>query len=45
MKTTTKERVFDPHESACADALAGLPLVSFWQRFAAFAIVMMSCLV
>jgi len=31
-------RVFDPHESARAEALAGVPLASFWQRFAAYAI-------
>jgi len=34
----TKERVFDPHESARAEALAGVPLASFRQRSAAFAI-------
>jgi uncharacterized RDD family membrane protein YckC len=33
-----KERVFDPHETACAEALAGLPLAAFWQRAAAFLI-------
>jgi len=31
-------RVFDPHESARADALAGVPLASFRQRFVAYAI-------
>jgi len=38
MKTTTKERVFDPHETARADALAGVPLATFRQRFNAYAI-------
>jgi uncharacterized RDD family membrane protein YckC len=38
MKTITRGRVFDPHESARADALAGVPLASFGRRFAAFAI-------
>jgi len=37
-KAVKKERVFDPHETACAEALAGTPLASFWQRAAAFVI-------
>jgi uncharacterized RDD family membrane protein YckC len=36
--TASKVRLFDPHETACAHALAGAPLASFWQRAAAFAI-------
>jgi uncharacterized RDD family membrane protein YckC len=31
-------RRFDPHETARAQALAGLPLASFWRRAAAFGI-------
>jgi uncharacterized RDD family membrane protein YckC len=31
-------RVFDPHETARAEALAGAPLAEFWQRTAAFVI-------
>jgi uncharacterized RDD family membrane protein YckC len=33
-----KVRLFDPHETARTHALAGVPLASFWQRAAAFAI-------
>ena len=41
MKTTRavkRGRVFDPHQTARAEALAGVPLASFWQRAAAFII-------
>lgn len=41
MKTVAdakKGRFFDPHETARAQSLAGVPLASFWQRSAAFAI-------
>lgn len=31
-------RVFDPHETARAQSLAGVPLAEFWQRSAAFVI-------
>jgi uncharacterized RDD family membrane protein YckC len=31
-------RFFDPHETARAQSLEGLPLASFWQRAAAFTI-------
>jgi uncharacterized RDD family membrane protein YckC len=37
-KPVKKERLFDPHETACAEALAGTPLASFGQRAAAFVI-------
>jgi uncharacterized RDD family membrane protein YckC len=33
-----KNRFFDPHDTARAEALAGIPLASFGQRFAAYAI-------
>jgi uncharacterized RDD family membrane protein YckC len=38
MTTITKTRFFDPHETARAEALAGVPLATFWQRLAAYAI-------
>lgn len=38
MKARKKERVFDPHETERVLALAGLPLASFKQRAAAFAL-------
>jgi uncharacterized RDD family membrane protein YckC len=37
-KAVKKVRVFDPHQTACAEALAGVPLASFWQRATAFVI-------
>jgi uncharacterized RDD family membrane protein YckC len=37
-KAAKKERVFDPHETARAEGLAGVPLAAFWQRAAAFLI-------
>jgi uncharacterized RDD family membrane protein YckC len=37
-------RVFDPHETVRAQALAGQPLAAFWQRTAAFAIDMATVL-
>ena len=33
-----KVRVFDPHETARVEGLAGTPLASFWQRAVAFSI-------
>ncbi len=41
MKSTAnakKVRLFDPHETVRAQSLQGVPLASFWQRAAAFAI-------
>ena len=38
MAAVKSARLFDPHETACAQALAGVPLAAFWQRAAAFAI-------
>lgn len=38
MTAVKSARLFDPHETACAQALAGVPLAAFWQRAAAFAI-------
>jgi uncharacterized RDD family membrane protein YckC len=33
-----RERVFDPHDTARMQSLAGVPLALFWQRAAAFVI-------
>jgi uncharacterized RDD family membrane protein YckC len=38
MAAVKPARLFDPHETACAQALAGAPLAAFWQRAAAFTI-------
>ena len=38
MSKDRKNRFFDPHDTARAEALAGLPLATFSQRLAAFAI-------
>jgi uncharacterized RDD family membrane protein YckC len=38
MKNLKGKNVFDPHETARADALAGSPLASFGRRLAAYAI-------
>jgi uncharacterized RDD family membrane protein YckC len=38
MQTNKKGLFFDPHGTARAEALAGVPLARFWQRAAAFAI-------
>lgn len=38
MKKGKKDRFFDPHETARAEALAGAPLATFWQRAGAVAI-------
>ena len=38
MKNLKGNRIFDPHETARAEALAGAPLASFGRRFAAYAI-------
>jgi len=38
MAAVKSARLFDPHETARTQSLAGLPLAAFWQRAAAFAI-------
>ena len=38
MKIVQKDRFFDPHETARAEALTGVSLASFLQRAAALAI-------
>jgi hypothetical protein len=38
MKSDRKGNTFNPHETARAQALAGVPLATFGQRFAAIAI-------